>query len=415
MKLRRTPRRIKTFLDRYGLGADVAAALTDPRKTQGKRPFTVLVDLFMTGALMTTPALRGVERLSERMGPRVPDSTLAYTLERIDPAPLRPLLRRRVKQLLRSKVLRPDGLPFGVLTIDGKTVWTGDHRADPECQDQDGVWHLRVMRAVLTSARSRPCLDQDVIPAATNEMGHFPTFWAALRAAYGRSDLFALVTLDAGYTSQDNARVIDADGYGYLLRVKDNQPTLRAEVERLLRPRAGQPEAVSRWEAAHGKQVQRRLVRTAAIAAWDGWPHLRQGWLVQTVVKHPDRREAVVEERFYVTNLPWNALTAAQMLRVVRDHWGIENDCNWVLDVVWREDTTAWATNAQALAGRWPLRTLMAFRMLAYNLLTWLLRVRLRGARGRKPTWDELRQSLAAVLLPLPTALDLELAFATLG
>jgi predicted transposase YbfD/YdcC len=399
MKCRRTPKRIKRFLTQLGLRAAVTAALTDPRKARGRRwSFGTLVDVLLTGALLQCPSLAAVERASD-------------TLERLDPRPLRAVLRQQVRDLLRRKTLQPHGLPFGVLTIDGKTLWTGDYAADPACQAQDGVWNLRVMRAVLTSAPSRPCIDQDIIPAATNEMGHFEAFWRSLRRAYGRTDLFRLVTLDAGYSSKHTARLIDGDGVGYVLRIKGEQPTLSAELQRLLTPCAGRPEAVSRWESHRGKHVQRRVVRTATIADFDGWAHLRQGWLVQTVVRHADGHDEIVFERWFITNLPWNTLTAAQILDVVRRHWAIENDCNWVLDVVWREDTTAWARNAQHVAGHRPLRTLSWLRMLAYNVLTWLMRVRLR----RRLTWSALREILTRLLAPLPTAAEIEVAFATLG
>ncbi len=412
MNSRRIPKRLKRFLSDLGLLDTLTAALADPRHPKGRRwSFGYLVDLLLTGALLQAPSLAQVEDLSAEIGPRVPDSTLAYTLARLDPRPLRKVLRDRIRQLLRSKTLRPDGLPFGVVAIDGKTSWVGGHAGDVEAQKQDGRWHLRWMRAVLTSAPSRPCIDQDVIPAATNEMGHFPAFWTALRGAYARADLFRLVTLDAGYTSKDTAAVIDGDGVGYVLRIKDNTPTLLAELRRVLGPRAGQPDAVSAWESSKGQQVQRRLIRSVAVADFDGWAHLREGWLVQTVVRHADRREEVVMERWFITNLPSKALTSAQILRVVRGHWAIENDCNWVLDVVWHEDTTAWATNAKAVATHQPLRTLSWLRMLAYNVVGWLARVRLRS----RPTWRALRDALRRVLCPLPSVLDLELAFATLG
>lgn len=412
MQSRRIPKRLKRFLSHLGLLDAVVAALRDPRRRKGQRwSFRYVVDVLLAGALVQTPTLAAVEDVSAEMGLRVPDSTLAYTLERVDPTPLRRVLRDHVRQMLRAKTLAPDRLPFGVLAVDGKTSWVGGHAGDREAQAQDGRWHLRWMRAVLTSARSRPCVDQDVIPAATNEIGHFPTFWRGLRAAYSRTDLFRLVTLDAGYTSKETAAVIDGDGCGYVLRIKDNQPTLHAELQRVLGPRAGQPEAVSAWESAKGRQVHRRLVRTAAVAGFDGWAHLRQAWLVQTVVRHADGRDEVVMARWYITNVPWNTLSAAQILAVVRGHWAIENDCNWVLDVAWREDTTAWATNARASATHQPLRTLSWLRILAYNVLAWLARVRLRS----RPTWRALREALRRMLCPLPSAVEMELVFAALG
>ena len=49
--------------------------------------------------------------------------------------------------------------------------------------------------------------------------------------------------------------------------------------------------------------------------------------------------------------------------------------------------------------------------MLAYNVVTWLLRVRLRS----QPTWRELREALTRVLAPLPSDTAMEFAFATPG
>lgn len=42
-----------------------------------------------------------------------------------------------------------------------------------------------------------------------------------------------------------------------------------------------------------------------------------------------------VEDRFFLTSLPRDA---ARILRVVRQHWGIENGLHWVLDVAFDED-----------------------------------------------------------------------------
>jgi hypothetical protein len=412
MKSPRIPKRIKRFLHRVQLPDALARTLRDPRRHKGRRwEFGYLLDVFLTAAIVQTPSMKGVEGVSESMLFKVPDSTLAYTFERIDPRPARGVLRQQIRDMLRAKTLRPVGLPVGVLAIDGKTVWTGDHRGDSMCQLQDEVWNLRAMRAVLTSAASRPCIDQDFIPPKTNEMGHFPVFWCELMKTWKHTRLFGLATLDAGYTSQANAALIDADGIGYVMRIKDTQPTLRAELERLLRPQVGQPDAVSAWERRGGKEVQRRLFRTNAIADWDGWAHARQGWLVQTVVMDDAGQEKVVMERWFLTNVPWGLLSGGQILAVVRGHWGIENDCNWTLDVVWEEDTRAWATNAKAVHHQHPLQLLSWLRLLSYNVVGWLRRVRLRS----HPTWAALRDALRRVLLPGPGELDLEVYFASLG
>lgn len=411
MNSRRIPKRIKQFLATLGLQAQLFKHLKDPRRAKGKQwSFDLLLYLLFTGALLQCASLAELERISESIGERLPDSTLAYTLERINPAPIRKVLRDGVRSMLRSKTLTPKTLPFGVIAIDGKTSWVGGHQGDREAQKQDDRYNLRWMRAVLISAPSRPCIDQDVIPAATNEMGYFSTFWDAMMRAYSRTNMFRLVTLDAGYSSKANARIIDDSGIGYVLRIKGDQPTLLQELKRVLTPTRA-PDATSKWESNKGRQEQRRLFRSNEVADYDGWTHLRQGWLVQTVVRHKNMCEEVVMERYFISNMLWNSLNPAQILLVVRGHWAIENDCNWTMDVVWKEDTTAWATNAKENPSHQPLRTLSWLRLLAYNVLGWLRSVRLRS----RPKWSALRLVLYRLLCPLPTALEKELALAPLG
>jgi hypothetical protein len=410
MNVRKTPKRIKRILHHLGLTATLAATLKDPRRQGSPWPFALLLDVLLVGTLLVRRALLTVEQDSEAMGARVPDSTLAYVMARLDPTPMRRALVQQIRTMHRSRSLRPVGVPFGVATFDGKTIWTGRHCGDTACQRQGEHWNLRAMRVVLSSAAARPCIDQAFIPPETNEMGYFKVAWARLLRTYRRSHLFEAVTLDAGYASKDNATLVDDAGKGYVLRINESQPTLLAEMHRVLRPRAGQPEAVSSWERVRGREVQRRLVRTNALVDFDGWPHLRQAWLVQTVVMHADRREEVVMERYFATNLPWKALTPPQILLVVRGHWRIENDCNWVLDMEWEEDTSAWTRNRKAIAAHHPLQVQAWLRMLAYNVLSWLKRVRLRS----HPSWPALRRALERVLLPYMTDLEAQVAAAAL-
>jgi hypothetical protein len=115
------------------------------------------------------------------------------------------------------------------------------------------------------------------------------------------------------YTSQANAALIDVDDIGYVMRLKDTQPTLRAELERLPRPREGQPDAVSAWERRRGQggaaapvpqRRDRRLgrmgTRPPGVADADGgdgrWGPGEGGMI----------------ERWFLTNVPWGLLSGGQ-------------------------------------------------------------------------------------------------------
>jgi hypothetical protein len=61
------------------------------------------------------------------------------------------------------------------------------------------------------------CIDAIPIPAKTNEVGHFAEAFKQLVSTYGKSDIFQMVTVDAGFTSAENATLIHESNYGYLM------------------------------------------------------------------------------------------------------------------------------------------------------------------------------------------------------
>ena len=181
---------------------------------------------------------------------------------------------------------------------------------------------------MLVSSSTKVCLDQMPIPAQTNERGAFDAFWDDLLAAYGRSDLFEAVSLDAGYAAEALCRRIDADGYGYIVAIKDNQPGLfdeaRAHFLERIEPLDGRspeaPESQTDWERYRGRRIKRQLWRTTELAGINGWDHLRQIWLVRQLTEHPDGR-VEVRDRLRASNLVPGRLNGVQILATVRAHW----------------------------------------------------------------------------------------------
>ncbi len=60
----------------------------------------------------------------------------------------------------------------------------------------------------------------------------------------------------------------------------------------------------------------------------------------------------------------------------MRAHWGIENDANWTMDAIWREDSRCWVRMGTAM------ELLGLLRILAFNLVRLLRHRVLKGPDG---------------------------------
>ena len=202
--------------------------------------------------------------------------------------------------------------------------------------------------------------------------------------------------MDAGMTSAHNARAVAAAGLRYVMALKSTQPTLLSEARRLCgwgeHKQTGYTcTARTPWEHYRGKRVRRELYRSSAICRWPGWDSARQVWRVKQTTEHPDGTRQV-DNRYFVTSLPWDRLTGVDILSLVRLHGAVENGCHWTMDVVLNEDARSWCTQGKAL------RMLSWMRLLAYNALRLLRDRYLRSQESRACPWDELRRLIHRTL-----------------
>lgn len=399
----------------------------DPRqRAKVEHPMAAVLWAFELALLSNQPTLRDAEEMTASLGSwarrlvpgPISDTTLDTEAQRLDADYLLEQLVTRVRGLHRSKMLEPVGQPCGVVTVDGKNLATLDHDADGtgHARSADNEkWHLGkkeeatrgqyflmpALRATLSSAEAKPCIFQLPLPAKTGEATAFPAFLEGLNAAYGRGRMFDIIDADAGLTSLANAaQVIDA-GYQYVFGLKGNQTELFSEAQKLLEPMcATAPEAQSPWESRNGKMIRRSLWRTAEMAGMENsvgtWTHLRQTWLLRQQTRKPGGT-IEVEDRYFVTSLPWDRLSPQQIILLVRNHWAVENDCFNSLDLQWHEDAAPWCTRGTAV---WALSIL---RLMAYNTTQILRRRRLRAKREDgtwlKPMrWRSLFRTIASAI-----------------
>ena len=125
-------------------------------------------------------------------------------------------------------------------------------------------------------------------------------------------------------------------GGDYILPVKDNQPTLRADLEAAFpAPEAGLSPLQSRRRAAcldrattvdkgHGRIEKRTLKLTTWLEDYlgDDWPGCRQVFRLQRERRTGEKVE--VEVVFGITSLSRERASAAKLLDAVRASWRIE-------------------------------------------------------------------------------------------
>lgn len=396
-------------------------AVPDPRDRRGRRwRLGALLSGALCSMMLLARSLRRAEQLTDDLAGsrllrklgirrRVPDSTLGDALAIVAPQDMLEQLHRQILAEHRRKALEPTRLPARVLAIDGKAQSVHDAPLTPfYCQRQSAAgeperYVYKVLNATLISSSAAVCVHQKPIPAWTNEMGYFEEFFDELRAAYARTDLFDVVTSDAGVLSREHCRKLDQLGLGYVVALKDNNPELEREARRVLGPVAARQRPVAEddgWERDSSRGcIQRQLWTTTELAGWPGWEHLRQVWLVRVLVLRPeDERVEVLEERLYATNLPTaHAIHGPHILSLVRAHWRIENELHGTLDIELREDDPGWVRRGYGLMNTGLLRAM------AYNLLAIARSVHLRTTR--LIGWEQLRDWVRdAILWPTQLA-----------
>ena len=151
-----------------------------------------------------------------------------------------------------------------------------------------------------------------------------------------------IVTIDAMGCQKKIAGDIVDKGGDYVLGLKGNQGTLRADVELFFLDAIEnkfEDIDVDYHETVDGDHGRVEIRRHWAVSDID-WLYQKRDWKgLKTIGMVESERhiedEISIEKRFYIASIGNDAELLA---KAVREHWGIENKVHWVLDVAFNED-----------------------------------------------------------------------------
>ena len=218
------------------------------------------------------------------------------------------------------------------VAIDGKTSRRSHDRAEDAAP-------LHLVSAFATT--SRLILGQEAVPDKAGEVAAIPVLLARLAENNGLRG--ALVSIDAIATNATIATAIKDAGADYLLAVKANQPTLRAEIEACFA--AALPGTLTTHtdhDKGHGR-IEQRTTSLMREVDWLSGDRRFPGELrlpgVACIIRVQARIQRGTnlhgETRYYVSSANLDPQRAGL---AVRGHWAIENSLHWVLDVTFGED-----------------------------------------------------------------------------
>ncbi len=248
---------------------------------------------------------------------------LTILMNRIDPALFAAAFAAWMRESWPEKA--------GLVAIDGKTSRRSHDR-------KHGAGPLHLVSAFATTARL--VLAREAVPDKASELAAIPLLLERLGAEDGLKG--ALVSIDAIATNAGVATAIAAQGADWLLAVKADQPSLRAEVEAAFAEAGGRLDTHAGLDKGHGRIEERR---TAVLPEVDWLAGDRRfpgelrlpgtACLVRAETRVEAKRAVRTETRTFISS---RAPTAEEAAAAIRGHWAIENRLHWVLDVTFADD-----------------------------------------------------------------------------
>ena len=376
-----------------------------------QHPWKKVFDAVFLGAAMQIPSLLQIEAeccegvLAKRIGP-ISDDTVGYALQRQSPDPVFALGCEIARRLKRNGVLRSDwSRGLVVAAVDGIEICSSFARCCDACMHREVQHKVRgemrtdvqyYHRLVAVTVVSTPFPIPLGIRFQKDGEAEVPCALALLRDLVGLLGcrFVDILVGDAIYLQSPFVQAVEGLGLDWAFTLKENQPDLLREAERLT---AGPPAAIQadtdrelRWW--HLPEVDwpvaDRLVRVVKTVRIE---HKRDVTVSQDGAHRKKTRTEVTEEstNFYATNFELGSIPPLFIYQLSRSRWRIDAE-------VFQTLTTDCHLKHPAVHQSMALVLLTMIRLLAYTLSLVFYYQQIRShARGRCRSFHELAKRMA--------------------
>lgn len=209
-----------------------------------------------------------------------------------------------------------------VVSIDGKTICGSSSEGKP-------AFHLVAAYA----AGNKLCLGQQCVSEKSNEITAIPKLLEMLDIQG------CVVTIDAMGCQREVAKKIQSKKADYILMVKGNQKELKQQVEKVFTIQ--EPEySDQQVDLGHGRTEKRTcevINQLSFLDERDNWPGLSSIIRITSERHIKKTGKSTQEVRYYISSLDEQA---TELNDKIRQHWAIENNLHWTLDVIFDEDAS---------------------------------------------------------------------------
>lgn len=231
-----------------------------------------------------------------------------------------------------------------VIALDGKTV-----RGSKDSFHNKSAIHI----VSAWASQNGLVLGQRKVDGKSNEITAIPELLEMINIKG------SIVTIDAMGTQKHIAKTIIDNEANYILALKGNQSYMKEDVESLCN--RSKPDSENEAiEKGHGRIETRNCKvfnKIELLEDKENWSELK------SVIKITSQREIkdkiTTEIRLYISSLKCDA---TEFNQYIRQHWSVENNLHWVLDMTFREDE-------QRKRDKFAAQNFAIVRKIALNLL----------------------------------------------